>query len=254
MSQDDTPAPPYNTGYGSGANGEFNPETAGPFVPPTDVQYAEDDTPSAHTLSVPQLVMSLTSFNPPRPPESSGQNKKRRLIRWEKQPNTIADDLESYKRTVQKTREELTLAVSERERVEHVAGAIRTHFLAHLRAQSQETDVITAETDKIIKEVRLDGERSNELKTPSQAVKNARARTFVQDTPPPKPPQQFPSPNLTLFAIRFAHRSASRRLKEPRGGEGGRSTPLGTASKQSRSWERNSAPPTRAFSMPRPRR
>ncbi|GMH47154.1 hypothetical protein TrRE_jg5609, partial [Triparma retinervis] len=140
------------TGYNSQPNELCPPEIAGVFVPPVGVNFIDDDSPSAHTLNVPQLVESLTSFNPPRPPESSGQNKKRRLQRWEKQPNTISDDLESYRRTVTKTREELNLAISERERVEQVASAFRTHFLNHLRAQTAESIAITEETRIVIKQ------------------------------------------------------------------------------------------------------
>ncbi|GMI35617.1 hypothetical protein TrCOL_g9456 [Triparma columacea] len=139
------------TGYNSQPNEQCPPETAGVFVPPVGVNFIDDDSPSAHTLNVPQLVESLTSFNPPRPPESSGQNKKRRLQRWEKQPNTISDDLESYRRTVTKTREELNLAISERERVEEVASAFRTHFLNQLRSQEAESVALTRETQEVVK-------------------------------------------------------------------------------------------------------
>jgi len=38
--------------------------------------------------------------------------------------------------------------------------------------------------DIVVSEVRLDEERSDDLTTQSQAAKNARARTSVQDTPP----------------------------------------------------------------------
>ena len=55
-------------------------------------------------------------------------------------------------------------------------------------------------------EVRFDEERSNELTTQSQATKTAHARTSVQDTPPPQPPQQFSPIIPTPFVIRFAHR------------------------------------------------
>jgi len=66
-----------------------------------------------------------------------------------------------------------------------------------------------SETPSIAKteKVRLDEERSDELKTPPQAAKTTLARTSVQDAPPPLPPQQFSSLIPTLFAIRFAHRS-----------------------------------------------
>ena len=55
--------------------------------------------------------------------------------------------------------------------------------------------------------MRWSEERSNDLVTQSQAVKTTPACAFVQDAPPPSPMQQFSALNLTLFAIRFAHRS-----------------------------------------------
>mmetsp|Transcript_17272 Transcript_17272/g.34642 ORF Transcript_17272/g.34642 Transcript_17272/m.34642 type:complete len:718 (-) Transcript_17272:86-2239(-) len=127
----------------------------GPWVPPNIVSSDEDSPPpsaaqqNSHLMD-PTYVESTSSFNPPRPPESSGANKKRRMTRWEKNPSEIEVDLENYRRTVQKTREELLLAESEREKVECVASAIRTHFLHHLRASALETTQLTAETDAIL--------------------------------------------------------------------------------------------------------
>jgi hypothetical protein len=54
--------------------------------------------------------------------------------------------------------------------------------------------------------VRGNEERSDELKTPSQAAKTARARTLVQDTTRPYLLLQSSPIIPTSFAIRFAHR------------------------------------------------
>jgi len=55
--------------------------------------------------------------------------------------------------------------------------------------------------------VRRSEERSDELIMPSLATRIARARTSVQEAPPPQPPQYFLITIPTFFAIRFAHRS-----------------------------------------------
>jgi hypothetical protein len=69
----------------------------------------------------------------------------------------------------------------------------------------------TIGTDKFhpsvsLREVRLDEERNGELTPLVLGTKIAQARTSVQGTSPPQPPQSFSSLVLTLFVIRFAHR------------------------------------------------
>jgi len=61
--------------------------------------------------------------------------------------------------------------------------------------------------EAIVKEVRIDENRNDDLITLVLATKTARTRTLLQDALPPQPPQLFSSHILTLFAIRFAHRS-----------------------------------------------
>lgn len=106
----------------------------GPFVPPFIVG-SDDDAPPVslpaasklnNHLNISHIVESVSSFNPPRPPESSGANKKRRMTRWEKNPSEIDQDLANYRRTVQKTREELMLANTERSKVEHIGKPTHT--------------------------------------------------------------------------------------------------------------------------------
>ncbi|GMH88711.1 hypothetical protein TrVE_jg992 [Triparma verrucosa] len=134
----------------------------GPFVPPNVVSSDDDDNkpvnlPAAskmnNHLQVSHIVESVSSFNPPRPPESSGANKKRRMTRWEKNPNEIDLDLANYRRTVQKTREELQLAETERIKVEHIASTIRGHFLQSIRASEMESEAVTKETEKTLREL-----------------------------------------------------------------------------------------------------
>ena len=80
----------------------------------------------------PQLVDSLTSFNPPRPQESTSYKTHHRLKRWEANPHEVETDLSNYRKTVARTRSELLLAKDERERIESVSCLMRNHFMVHL--------------------------------------------------------------------------------------------------------------------------
>ena len=75
------------------------------------------------------------------------------MTRWEKNPNEIDLDLANYRRTVQKTREELQLAETERIKVEHIASTIRGHFLQSIRASEMESEAVTKETEKTLREL-----------------------------------------------------------------------------------------------------
>jgi len=60
--------------------------------------------------------------------------------------------------------------------------------LAHLHPKFDDRSPLepkTKEEFEALSEVRLDEERSDDLTTQSQAAKTARARTFIQDAPPP---------------------------------------------------------------------
>ena len=61
-------------------------------------------------------------------------------------------------------------------------------------------------------EVRLGEEGSNEQTTLALGTKITHTRTFLQDTPPPQPPQQLSLLVLTLLAIPFAHHRLHRRI------------------------------------------
>mmetsp|Transcript_24546 Transcript_24546/g.27980 ORF Transcript_24546/g.27980 Transcript_24546/m.27980 type:complete len:947 (-) Transcript_24546:272-3112(-) len=91
-----------------------------------------------YTSSSPHIVESATAFNPPRPPESVGPKKKHRMMRWESRPEDVEVDLDSYRKTVQRTREELKNAQAERERIEAVSSYLRSHYLCQLSALNEE--------------------------------------------------------------------------------------------------------------------
>lgn len=81
----------------------------------------------------PKLVDSLTTFNPPRPQESTTLKTLHRMKRWEANPSEIEVDLRNYRKTVCRTQEELHNAEEERLRVESVASLMRNHFMEHLK-------------------------------------------------------------------------------------------------------------------------
>jgi len=95
----------------------------------------------------PQLVDSLTAFNPPRPQESTAAKTKHRLKRWEANPSEVESDLSNYRKTVQKTRKELQAAENERGRIELVSAVMREHFQKHLIAYKEE---IMAVNDQLL--------------------------------------------------------------------------------------------------------
>ena len=84
-------------------------------------------------FSSPQVVESITAFNPPRPPESVGPKKMHRLNRWERNPQDVEVDLSNYRKTVDRTRQELHKAEDERERIEVVGQHLRAHFFTQLQ-------------------------------------------------------------------------------------------------------------------------
>jgi hypothetical protein len=93
---------------------------------------------SASTLRSPQLVESLTAFNPPRPQESTATKTKHRLKRWESNPQDVEVDLLNYKKTVQRTRMELHKAEDEHAQIESVTSMMRTQYMNHLDAYREE--------------------------------------------------------------------------------------------------------------------
>lgn len=81
----------------------------------------------------PKLVDSLTTFNPPRPQESTTLKTLHRMKRWEANPSEIEVDLRNYRKTVCRTQEELHIVEEERLRVESAASLMRNHFMEHLK-------------------------------------------------------------------------------------------------------------------------
>ena len=105
-----------------------------------------------HSSKSPHMVESITTFNPPRPPESVGPKKKHRMLRWENRPQDVDIDLINYKKTVQKAREEQRNARNERERIEGAASLLRTHFLSHLQALNMEGSKLNEELSTILQD------------------------------------------------------------------------------------------------------
>lgn len=101
--------------------------------------------PEEDLKNSPHVVESVTAFNPPRPPESVGPKKKHRMMRWERQPLDVEGDLNSYRKTVTRTRKELIDAQSERERMDSVSAHLRSHFLNQLTALDQEGGLLNDE-------------------------------------------------------------------------------------------------------------
>lgn len=95
--------------------------------------------------SSPREVEAVTAFNPPRPPESVGAKKKHRMLRWERRPADIEVDLNNYRKTVHKTREELKRAVAEQQKLEIFENHLRRHFLGHLQSLSDEWNQLNKE-------------------------------------------------------------------------------------------------------------
>ena len=108
------------------------------FVPPPgDASDVRDGQRRGELLS-PLLIESVTAFDPPRPAESVGAKKKHRMLRWERRPEDLEVDLSNYRKTVQRTRQELHKAEAECERLETIDSHLRRHFLGHLDSLTEE--------------------------------------------------------------------------------------------------------------------
>lgn len=93
----------------------------------------------------PREVEYVAAFDPPRPPESVGVKKKHRLLRWERSPSDIEVDLNNYRKTVQRTQQELRNTQEELDRVQTVENHLRGHFLHYLRNISEEMNALNQE-------------------------------------------------------------------------------------------------------------
>ena len=113
------------------------------------------------SLRSPQLVESMTAFNPPRPQESTATKTKHRLKRWENNPEDVEVDLLNYKKTVQRTRIELHKAEDEHAQIEAVASMIRTHYMNHLDAYSEEIATIVEQLNGVRSQCYKAGEEYN---------------------------------------------------------------------------------------------
>ncbi|GAX20817.1 hypothetical protein FisN_7Hh130 [Fistulifera solaris] len=93
----------------------------------------------------PREVEYVTAFDPPRPPESVGAKKKHRLLRWERSPSDIEVDLNNYRKTVQRTQQELRNTQEELDRIQTVENHLRGHFLHYLRNVNEEMNALNQE-------------------------------------------------------------------------------------------------------------
>lgn len=100
----------------------------------------------------PGRVEAVTAFNPPRPPESIGAKKKHRMLRWERRPEDVEVDLNNYKKTVQRTRQELHKAEAEYTRLETIDSHLRWHFLNHLNLMNEEYALLNEELTNVQQE------------------------------------------------------------------------------------------------------
>lgn len=123
------------------------PFTDSPYIC-TDVKGNMTGAKSTPSLfSSPQVVESITAFNPPRPPESVGPKKMHRLNRWERNPQDVEVDLSNYRKTVERTRQELHKAEGERERIEVVGQHLRAHYMTQLQCMRHEMELLNESYD-----------------------------------------------------------------------------------------------------------
>mmetsp|Transcript_1768 Transcript_1768/g.3882 ORF Transcript_1768/g.3882 Transcript_1768/m.3882 type:complete len:761 (-) Transcript_1768:112-2394(-) len=133
-----------------GRNEYVLPPTA--FVAPPLGSSSNGDGSSRGGKGLPTEVESTTAFNPPRPPESVGPKKKHRMLRWEQNPTSIEIDLANYRKTVQKTRQELKNAQNERDRIIAVDNHMRRNFFAHLQGLNDELVQLSHELSAVQQE------------------------------------------------------------------------------------------------------
>lgn len=151
MSEDDRASDILRTGAGAGTRtipvGATELTIPSPvFLPPA---ISNGDTVKKPT---PREVEAVTAFNPPRPPESIGAKKKHRMMRWERRPADIEIDLNNYRKTVQRTREELKNAEAELERRQIVEDHMRRHFFKHVQCLNDEYAALTEELTSLQQE------------------------------------------------------------------------------------------------------
>lgn len=134
------------------ANLEYSSSVASKaFLAPLDKSNGDGmDGKRGQLARPPHVVEAVTAYNPPRPPESVGPKKKHRMLRWERKPQDVETDLSNYRKTVQRTREELHNAEHERERIESVGFALQNSFLAQIKALNVEGRELNAELGRIV--------------------------------------------------------------------------------------------------------
>jgi len=133
----------------------------------------------------PSYIETTVAFNPPRPPESIGAKKKHRVLRWERRPDDIEVDMKNYRRTVQRTRQELQKSEAELDRLETVDAHLRRHFINHLDLLKEEhdqlKDTIQPEIEKLSQFTGLSGgSRTRNRNAPKPSVVMRDVLTMLQ--------------------------------------------------------------------------
>lgn len=157
-----------------GSTNASNEETSGPFVVPCtysdvvrDICEASNATTNAAEASKimrrisfrsPKTVEAISAFNPPRPPESCASIKKKRMVRWEHNPQDVTQDLTKYKKMVLRTRSQLQKTELERQRVEDVGEHLRLHYFHLLKSIREESNAIERETQQLQLKAALEAE------------------------------------------------------------------------------------------------
>jgi hypothetical protein len=145
-SEDDRSADVARSGHTIELGSRYMVVPSNAFVAPPGTKSTSDDDgrtspmppKTQNGVQSPSVVESALAFNPPRPPESIGAKKKHRMLRWERRPEDVESDLANYRKTVQRTRQELHNAETEYARLENIDAHLRWHFLNHLNLLNDE--------------------------------------------------------------------------------------------------------------------
>lgn len=105
--------------------------------------------PAKNQLKSPFVAEAITAYDPPRPPESTAAKTKHRMLRWERRPQDVDANISNYKKTVQRTREELYIAEKERERIQIFGGLMRIHYRDQLELLNEECHELNEELASI---------------------------------------------------------------------------------------------------------
>lgn len=140
MALDENPYDYSSSNRSRSNNNNNNSTAANAFCPPALKSHTphHSSSSSAAASVPPGRVTFVAAFDPPRPPESIGSKKQHRLARWERQPADVEQDLQTYRKTVQRTREELHRVQNELALVEAVDAQLRQSLHTQLYCLTRE--------------------------------------------------------------------------------------------------------------------